>query len=338
MKRLRLFLVQLAQLVWAILVSWPRAGAQVFRTFWGFILRLIGLRKLPPRPRSRCVAIRHPNFKRPDPLIYDQQYLMSLALAVTWDNPDIELRLGGVAVSSSQLVEKTEYEIVAQIWNSSTEAPVIDMPVVFSYLDFGMGGASVPIDQVKVDLGVKGGPACPAYASVRWTTPAVPGHYCIQVRLEWGDDAIPNNNFGQENVHVGAAHSPATLDFALTNDTRERRRYHFEVDTYTLPDLPDCPETTTRRKERQRPQRRPLAPADVDPAVQRRHDRAAYPVPVGWAVAFDPAEPVLAAGEGTTVLFTVTPPDGFVGSQPININGFDESGLVGGITVYVQGG
>ena len=40
-----------------------------------------------PFTLSACVPINHPNFKRPDPLIYDQYYLMSLGLAVTWQNP-----------------------------------------------------------------------------------------------------------------------------------------------------------------------------------------------------------------------------------------------------------
>jgi hypothetical protein len=41
-----------------------------------------------PTPR-RCVPINDPAFVRPDPMIYDQYYLASLGLAVTWDNPDI---------------------------------------------------------------------------------------------------------------------------------------------------------------------------------------------------------------------------------------------------------
>src|SRR4051794_36811621 len=66
---------------------------------------------------SNCIPIRHPAFHRPDPLIYAQYYLMSLGLAVTWDNPDIELRRNGVAVSSSLVQPDTDYEIVARVWN-----------------------------------------------------------------------------------------------------------------------------------------------------------------------------------------------------------------------------
>src|SRR5438309_1673546 len=108
--------------------------------------------------RSPCVLIDDPAFVRPDPLIYAQYYLRSLGLAVTWNNPDIELHLNGVPVSSSLLEPGTKYEIVARIWNGSLNAPLAGLPVHFSYLDFGAGTINVPIDSTKVDLGVKGGP------------------------------------------------------------------------------------------------------------------------------------------------------------------------------------
>src|SRR5919109_274282 len=133
---------------------------------------------------------------------------MKLGLAVTWDNPDIELRRGGIAVPSSSTDPDTDYEIVARIWNGSTNAPIARMPIEFSYLDFGMGAISRKIGTTKVDLGVKGGPGCPAFAVMPWHTPATPGHYCIQVQFAWIDDANPLNNLGQENLVIGYAHSP----------------------------------------------------------------------------------------------------------------------------------
>ncbi len=51
--------------------------------------------KASPKP---CVSLSDPALKRPDPLIYDQYYLMALGFAVTWDNPDIWLELAGVVV------------------------------------------------------------------------------------------------------------------------------------------------------------------------------------------------------------------------------------------------
>jgi hypothetical protein len=218
--------------------------------------------------RSPCVPIDDPAFVRPDPLIYAQYYLSSLGLAVTWDNPDIELRLNGVPVSSSLLELGTTYEIVARIWNGSTTAPVVAMPVHFSFLEFGVGVVSIPIGSTQVDLGVKGGPKHPAFASIPWTTPTTPGHYCIQVLLDPVDDTNRLNNLGQENTNVGKAHSPAVFTFTLRNDTRRERMYRFEVDSYT-PGQPD-----------------PCEDRPVDPAALRarldRHRRGTHPVPSGW--------------------------------------------------------
>ena len=124
---------------------------------------------------SNCVPIYNPAFVKPDPLIYDQYYLTSLGLAVTWDNPDIQLYLNGAAVSSSLLAPGTTYEVVAQIWNNSTDSPAVAMPVSFSFLEFGISTVSVPIGSTQVNLGVKGGAGCPAYATMPWTTPTTPG-------------------------------------------------------------------------------------------------------------------------------------------------------------------
>jgi len=51
-----------------------------------------------PKP-IHCFPVDHPAFMRPDPLIYSQRDLIAKGLAVTWDNPDIILFLGGVRVS-----------------------------------------------------------------------------------------------------------------------------------------------------------------------------------------------------------------------------------------------
>src|SRR5678815_2014371 len=169
----------------------------VLRTIlYGWILALIELIKLIFRrcrenkrrgnesERDRraakvpCVPIDVQAYVRPDPTIYSQHYLMKLGLAVTWNNPDIQLLLNGLPVSSSLLEPGTKYEIQARIWNNSFTAPVALLPVHFSFLDFGAGGISVPIDSTKVDLGVKGGPNHPAFPTVPWTTPTKAGHYC----------------------------------------------------------------------------------------------------------------------------------------------------------------
>jgi hypothetical protein len=270
------------------------------------------------------VPIDDPAFVRPDPLIYAQYYLSRLGLAVTWDNPDIELRLNGVPVSSSLLEPGTTYEIVARIWNGSATAPVVAMPVHFSYLDFGIGVVSIPIGSTQVDLGVKGGPKHPAYASIPWTTPTTPGHYCIQVLLDPVDDTNRLNNLGQENTNVGKAHSPAVFTFTLRNDTRRERVYRFEVDSYT-PGQPD-----------------PCEDRQGDAAVTRarlaRHRRGTQPVPSGWQVQIDPVTPSLAPGVSIPIKVSVTPPNGFVGSQSLNVNAFYDSDLAGGVTLTVVAG
>jgi hypothetical protein len=83
---------------------------------------------------GQCSTLQSPVVLVPDPLIYDQYYLMSLGLPISWDNPDISIWQGGLQVSPSDLVPNTTYQVEARIWNNSTEAPVAGLPVIFSYL------------------------------------------------------------------------------------------------------------------------------------------------------------------------------------------------------------
>jgi hypothetical protein len=278
--------------------------------------------------RGPCIPIDSSVYKRPDPMIYSQSYLMKLGLAVTWDNPDIQLYKDGVAVSSSQLDPDTVYDIVARIWNNSTEAPVVDLPVHFSYLSFGVGSQSHAIGDTHVTLGVKGGPDHPAFARMSWHTPRAAGHYCIQVLLDWPDDANPLNNLGQENTNVGEAHSSAQFTFVLRNSTHETLGYHFEIDAYRIPKRQPCSEA-----ERKEP-RSSLAP--LGKQVPAAHDRRNYPLPRGWAVDIEPHEPELFPGEEQQVRVAVMAPDDFTGQQPINIHAFNRYGLAGGMTFYVE--
>lgn len=64
--------------------------------------------------------------------MYSQSLLAAQGLAVTWDNPDIVLRLSGADVPSSSLLPDTDCGVVARIWNNATDAPVVQMPVRFS--------------------------------------------------------------------------------------------------------------------------------------------------------------------------------------------------------------
>jgi hypothetical protein len=196
------------------------------------------------------------------------------------------------------------------------------MPVAFSFLEFGVGTVSVPIGSTPIDLGVKGGPNCPAYAQIVWTTPTTPGHYCLQVQLQPPDDTNPQNNLGQENTDVGTAHSPADFTFTLRNDTDLAHTYNFLVDAYT-PGTPDpCNGSGDAEKARR--------------ARMARHQRGSQPVPAGWQVEIDPEAPSLAPGESIPVRVIATPPGGFSGHQLLNVNAYHEYGLAGGVTLAVM--
>jgi hypothetical protein len=268
-------------------------------------------------PRRGSIRIPSDVYKRPDPLIYSQQFLMSQGLAVTWDNPDIWLetvgpdgKRSGTTVPSHQLTASTDYFVIARIWNGSVEAPAINLPV-------------------------KGVSGCPAQASMKWRTPAVPGHYCLQVRLEWADDAEPGNNLGQENTDIKALNSPhAVFNFRVRNDGGMRRVMRLAPDFYHLGDRPRC------KPDQPRAGNPHLAPEEV--ARQRRialaeHNRDRFPVPPGWTIKLLPEELVLAQGERGTVTVDITAPDAFSGRQAINVNAFVGDWLAGGVTLIVTG-
>lgn len=291
-----------------------------------------------------CAPVPERIYRRPDPLIYSQQQLMAEGLGVTWDNPDIQLLRGGVPVSSSELVADEEYEVEITVWNGSTEAPAAGLPVRLSYLDFGIGAAALPVGETTVDLPVKGAPGHPATASLAWRTPPTPGHYCLRAELVWIDDANPANNVGQENTDVVAASSPARFDLTVRNTEKRRRRLRLEADAYTPPPLPPCseeeqgpdreerdwPEENERRREARRQRR--CRKRDT----LARHERSRFPIPDGWTVRFDDPEPVLGAEETRKIAVEIEPPPEFMGSQPINVNAFAETGPAGGVTVYVE--
>jgi hypothetical protein len=296
--------------------------------WWKWVVDKRGKDEEPPTLAS-CVPINHPNFKRPDPLIYDQYYLMGLGLAVSWQNPDIKILQGGVPVASSyDLQPGTKYTIRARIWNASTDAVCGGMPVFFSYLSFGVGTQSNPIGQTSVNLGAKGSASCPVYAEMEWTTPSAPGHYCIQVSFDWPDDLNPFNNLGQENTQVVPAHSPGVFTFALRNVGGEPRDFRFAPDTFAIEPPPPCSD----------PRRNGKVALDrgVSTLARLRNSRTANPLPADWQVTFTPAAPSLSPGEQIDIQVTVTPPNSFHGQQPINIHTFSGPDLIGGVTISLQ--
>lgn len=284
-------------------------------------------------PPSKGVKLPGTIYKRPDPFLYSQSWLMSLGLAITWDNPDIDLfdpadpSPSPAPVPSHKLKPSTAYTVQARIWNNSLEAPAVNLLVRFYYLSFGIGTVRNYIGETHINLGVKGSSHSPALAKIGWMTPASAGHYCLQAEIVWDDDANPLNNLGQKNVDVKKLNSPdATFTFPLRNISADDRKIALTADAYSIPALPACKPAETQRPSRDVGQGR-LAP----------HRRGAHPVPEGWLIDFHGAEHLeLRAGEEKMVTVKITATDAFVPMQAININGVAGGDLVGGVTLYVH--
>lgn len=288
-------------------------------------------------------------YKRPDPMIYSQEFLIAHGLAVTWDNPDIWVESigpsdqpSGVIVPAHDLVADTEYFVVARIWNGSVDAPAIGLPVYYSFLTFGiiLGGGvatttSTPIGMTQVDLPAKGVAGCPAFAQLKWRTPAKPGHYCLQVRLVWADDAEPGNNMGQKNTDVRALNSPhADFTFPVRNDTRDRHLFRLNADFYALKPPPLCdpeqpPSPTPELSSEEIAHQKGLA--------AMHHGRRDFPIASGWTVKLQPDQLDLGPGEERMITVDVNAPEGFSGQQPINIDAMAGKVLAGGVTLFVTG-
>ncbi len=327
-----------------LLLCFALAGAIALAVLiFALFKRWCQLRGTPPkgqgtREKSGPATVHLPAaiYKRPDPLIYSQYFLMAKGLAVTWDNPDIWLTElpaadGSMApVASNDLLPNHVYRIHARIYNGSLEAPAVGLPVVFSYLSFGIGTVSTPIGVAAVNLPVKGAAGHPQETFHEWLTPAAPGHYCVQVGLFWPDDAEPGNNLGQENVDVKQLNSPnATFRFTLRNDAPIGRRFRLEIDAYPPPLPPDCAEPGTKRQAETK------AAAWGERIAAHRRD--AHPLPANWSVALLPGEEFpLRAGEEIEITAAVTVTEAVPAKRPININAFADGILVGGVTLYVH--
>ena len=168
---------------------------------------------------------------------------------------------------------------------------------------------------------MKGLADCPAFCAIDWTTPAALGHYCIDVLVKPPDDSNWANNLGQRNIFVTQPQSPALFSFTVGNHVGPRiRKVRFELDSYSIPPLPPCPDP------------------DQDDGSRRKRvvSRIAPPVPDGWNVVLTPASLSLAPGEEQQVQVEVTPPPGFQGTMPVNVTGYDSNGPVGGVTLTVE--
>lgn len=292
----------------------------------------------------KCANVSPDVYKRADPMIYSQTYLMEQGLAVTWDNPDIQLFESGVPVSSSQLEAGKTYEVVATVYNNSTDAPAVGLPVEFNFRSFGVGAATTSIASTVIDLPVKGAPDHPAFAKVSWTTPNQVGHYCLLATLIWPDDANPKNNFGQENTDVGVAASPAHFEFPVRNEDTILKRVRMTADAYTIPRQFRCDERPSKRdSERRHAGRRrsgvfvPPLERDADWLLARaRHGIDGFPIPDGWTIDIEPSSFAIAPGAVQPVKVAITPPDDFKGERPFNINAMHGDDLLGGVTLMVR--
>jgi len=303
----------LVSLLRTLLYGWVIALYQFVKILCQFFRRRCDR---PPKTPLDCIQIDHPAFVRPDPLIYSQRALIAKGLAVTYDNPDITLFKGGIPISSNDLEAATTYDVTAQVWNNSLDAPVVGMQVHLSFLDFGIGNQPIPIGDGTVDVGVKGSSGQPGFVTIPWTTPPTTGHFCLLVLLDPADDIDRLNNLGQENTNVHKAQSPAVFEFTLRNDGELVRNYHFEIDAYEIPPLRKCNGTKP------------------DPAETLRvHRPSSHPVPPGFQVTITPVTPRLDPGASITVNVSVEPPGTFLGRQPLNINAFHEQGYAGGVTL-----
>jgi hypothetical protein len=199
-------------------------------------------RRADGKQRMDCLPIPSGVYLRPDASIYSQTYLMSLGMAVTWDNPDVTLTDGlGNVVGSHDLKSSTPYTVTATIHNRSNEAPAPGMPVVFTLLSFGvLGPTAQKIGSTVVDLPVRGAPGEPVQASITWVTPPTPGHYCIQIEAIVPDDANPLDNVGQHNTVIqGVLHGQAiVLKVPVRNMLQGARTFAIELHAYRLPAEP----------------------------------------------------------------------------------------------------
>jgi hypothetical protein len=318
---------------------------RLLQNFWPGLCTIIrGLLRWLHRPPPHgvrhgrcCIDVPPDAYKRADPLIYAQYYLMKMGLSVTWDNPDIQLFDHGVPVPpSTKLAPDHAYQVQVRVWNGSYDAPAAGVGVQLSYLSFGVATTTHPIATRVISLGVKGSPHCPSFAAFRWRTPAIAGHYCLQARLDWADDANPDNNLGQKNVDVGVAHSPARFTFRLRNAASVRRGFVLEADAYQLPALRPCDDRP--------PPRAPTRIAESRARWQvalREQGRGTSPVPADWTVRIVPRELTLAPDEERTIQVAIEPRDpAFIGTRSFNIHAFvigngNDHQLAGGVTLQV---
>lgn len=156
---------------------------------------------------------------------------------------------------------------------------------------------------------------------VPWTTPATPGHYCLQAQLFHPQDGNPGNNLGQCNTQVYAAHSQVQGQIRIFNkflnqpaivgrEKRPRNRVEITVDSYVFNDG---------------------VGKEVDPMQMFAPRAAAWPASVAPAsFDFAPNE------EYRDVTLTVDAPPGPGAAEVFNVTAIQDGTPLGGVTVTVE--
>ncbi len=145
----------------------------------------------------------------------------------TWDNPSIQLYdTGNNSVSSDNLTAGQTYTIKVDVHND-TDYLAKGVKVTFKWANFGLGQPPqvwTLIEEAEIDV--------PAHsvvqAQVKWTTPST-GHLCVMVNIYHIEDINTDNNYGQENCHVGPTSSPAKVPVVIWNPTKNPAMVYLDL-------------------------------------------------------------------------------------------------------------
>ena len=314
-----------------VVSAFPRLFTMLLRR-----LRDCWHKRTGPDQAMRCLPIPAGVWLQPDAYLYSQRYLMSLGIAVVWENPDVTLTdMGGAAVGSHDLLPSTDYRLTAMIHNKSATAPAPGLPVVFTLIAFGAGGPTrQTIGVVPIDLPVRAAPGEPATASIVWRTPPTPGHYCIEIDAAWPDDAFPIDNVGQHNTLVRRAtpgervrvHVPVYRRTA--RDTGEQTMsMHVRLDGYVLPERP-----LLRREGESREALRTR--------IREANPPERFPADARWDAVLSATKIVVKGDEPAAIDFEATvPSEAIAGSEVrfnISVSEVETGHAVGGVTVIVK--
>jgi hypothetical protein len=144
-----------------------------------------------------------------------------------WDNPSIQLYdTNGNAVASNNLAAGYTYTIKVDVHND-TAYLAKGVKVTVKWANFGLGQPSqvwTLIDQKEIDVPANS----VAQAEVKWTTPGT-GHLCVLADIYHIEDINPNNNYGQENCHVGPTSSPAKVRFTIWNPSKKPAMVYLDL-------------------------------------------------------------------------------------------------------------